>query len=243
MKSITRLKRDLGDYYLEATRIRPETPADWRVLCAAFQPWRRTSRGSQTPLQAGLPWLTYPAIWFLRRVIGRGSRVFEFGSGGSTLFFARLGAEVTSVEHDPKWRDAVERALAAEGLYSGQLLLKEPTRPASEGSADPTDPNAYVSSDHRYEGLEFVDYATAIDAFPPEHFDLVVIDGRARPSCFAHSVDRVKKGGFLLLDNAEREGYRIIHEELEARGWQVRHFAGPGPFERRFWSTVVWRKS
>lgn len=58
-----------------------------------------------------LPWYTYPAISFLAGRVGPGLDVFEFGSGQSTLWWARRARRVVSVEHDPDWHRAVRSRL------------------------------------------------------------------------------------------------------------------------------------
>jgi hypothetical protein len=50
-----------------------------------------------------LPWLTYSFIDFLSDRLSNEFNVFEFGSGNSTLFFAKKVKDVTSVEHDIEW--------------------------------------------------------------------------------------------------------------------------------------------
>lgn len=50
-----------------------------------------------------IPWLAYPAIEFLQARIDPGWRVFEFGSGNSTLWWAERVAEVVAVEHYEPW--------------------------------------------------------------------------------------------------------------------------------------------
>ena len=52
---------------------------------------------------APLPWLTYPAIGFLAAAIPQDARVFEWGSGASTAWFAGRASRVVSCEHDPAW--------------------------------------------------------------------------------------------------------------------------------------------
>jgi hypothetical protein len=47
-------------------------------------------------------------------------------------------------------------------------------------------------------------YAAFIDRFPDHSFDLVIIDGRARAACIQHAIPKVKKGGYLLVDDSER---------------------------------------
>ncbi len=50
-----------------------------------------------------LPWLTYSFIDLITERLSKEFNVFEFGSGNSTLFFARKAKDVTSVEHDIEW--------------------------------------------------------------------------------------------------------------------------------------------
>ena len=50
-----------------------------------------------------LPWITYPAIEFLKRRVNRDLSVFEYGCGGSTLWWSSRVREVVSVEHDREW--------------------------------------------------------------------------------------------------------------------------------------------
>ena len=65
-----------------------------------FPNWTRSL--SHTPVEDGTPWVTYAAINFLSRSLTEQMRVFEWGVGGSTIFFAQRAAELVSVEHDCK---------------------------------------------------------------------------------------------------------------------------------------------
>src|SRR3972149_5458066 len=70
----------------------------------------------RTPITDRRPWMTYPAVNWLQRRVRPGMRVFEWGMGGSTMFFLNTGAHVTSVEHDAAWHDVVTRYLRDNGL-------------------------------------------------------------------------------------------------------------------------------
>jgi hypothetical protein len=50
-----------------------------------------------------LPWVTYSFIDFIRPRLNKTLSVFEYGSGSSTLFYAKLVRSVVSVEHDKSW--------------------------------------------------------------------------------------------------------------------------------------------
>jgi hypothetical protein len=50
-----------------------------------------------------LPWVTYSFIDFIKSRLNKSISIFEYGSGSSTLFYARRVGKVVSVEHDQKW--------------------------------------------------------------------------------------------------------------------------------------------
>src|SRR6266576_1205646 len=63
--------------------------------------WRRSLAGSA--LKDRQPWMPFAARRQLARILSRGTTVFEYGAGGSTLWLADRVARVISVEHDPAW--------------------------------------------------------------------------------------------------------------------------------------------
>jgi len=67
--------------------------------------WFRSFRAAASIDRRGdsIPWFTYGAIEFLRRCDLSEVRVFEYGAGASTTWFAKRAKEVISVEHDPRW--------------------------------------------------------------------------------------------------------------------------------------------
>ncbi|UCD63926.1 MAG: FkbM family methyltransferase [Candidatus Zixiibacteriota bacterium] len=64
-----------------------------------------------------LPWLTYAAIAFLEDRIRADMSVFEFGSGGSTLWWSQRVARVVSCEHDSRWYELMKPRLSPEVEY------------------------------------------------------------------------------------------------------------------------------
>jgi len=55
-----------------------------------------------------LPLYTYPAIEYLRSLDFKNKKIFEFGSGNSTLFWLNKEAKVTSVENNHHWFDKLK---------------------------------------------------------------------------------------------------------------------------------------
>jgi SAM-dependent methyltransferase len=184
-------------------------------------------------LDLRLPWIVFGATDFLadflswERQCGRSLRVFEYGSGGSTLFWLARGAEVVSIEHDPLWYAHLRQRFEPSSPVDYRLVLPEPAESDSHG-ADIADPACYRSDDASFRGCTFRNYVSQVDAFPDDHFDVILIDGRARPACIQHSVDKVRPGGLLVLDNADRPYYTARTQPYLAHF--TRHvFRGPVP--------------
>jgi hypothetical protein len=237
--------RQLYEYLRQAWKWQRKFPGSCsRADLKTFFPrWRHDRVSGANPLDDGSPWLTFGAITFLEDLLTRQMNVFEYGSGGSTIFFSNRAASVVSVEHDQRWAEKVKGAIAARKLENIHLLVRPAQPDPNAIHHDPSELDGYVSTAEGFHGSSFRDYATAIDSFPEESFDVVILDGRARPSCFKHAVSKVKKGGWLLLDNAEREEYRRIHQSPNLGHWRKREFSGPGPYNVYFWQTCAWQNA
>ena len=167
--------------------------------------WLR-SRQKHYLLDTPSPWLTFDAIEYLGSKVQRGWRVFDMAAGVPTLFWNSLGTTCVSVEHDPAWFSLMQARLSGEKL-DYRLVLPELAGDPERRAPDPADPEGYRSGGLEWRGHTFRNYASQIDAFPDRYLDLVLVDGRARPSCLKHSVSKVKSGSLLVLDNAERAYY------------------------------------
>lgn len=71
-----------------------------------------------------IPWYRYAAIDFLRERVRPEHRVFEFGSGNSTHWWAQHARHVTAVEHDSAWAQRV-----AEEAAENVEILEVPLEP------------------------------------------------------------------------------------------------------------------
>ena len=68
------------------------------------------------------PWMNYPVVNFLEDRLQSDFTLFEYGSGSSTYFFAKLVAGIVSVESDPSWFEH----LAKSPPENVELLYREP---------------------------------------------------------------------------------------------------------------------
>ena len=69
-----------------------------------------------------LPWYTYGAIAFLAGRVTRAHRVFEYGSGHSTLWWADRAGQVVSCEHDTLWYQRMKPRVPANVEYQHRPL-------------------------------------------------------------------------------------------------------------------------
>jgi hypothetical protein len=239
-KSLTRFK-----FYLkECKKARKEYPQNFNIwnLIKFFPNWQFGLDSESTPLIDEVPWIPFSAIQFLEQVVTKDMQIYEYGSGGSTVFFGKKAKEVISTEHDSEWKYNVEEYLNKHNFSNCKINLVAPKSSLNFHKKSIEDPDSYISDDSRYIDQSFEDYAASINEYPDYYFDIVLIDGRARPSCFKHSVSKVKSNGFIILDNADRSYYSYIHKSLNNKSWKKYSFYGPGSHSYLFWETCFWQK-
>lgn len=56
-----------------------------------------------------VPWMTYPAIYVIDQRITKKMKVFEYGSGNSTLYWAKKAKSVIAVEGDQFWQEKLQK--------------------------------------------------------------------------------------------------------------------------------------
>ena len=155
----------------------------WRYL-STLPAWGRS------PVEIGLPWISFPAIDFLTDYVNKDSSVFEWGSGGSTVFFARRAGWVVSVENDINWHARVRDAAVLRGRGNLDLRLA----PFDSESAT---------------ALESSDYLAAVRE---RQWDLIMVDGvlgcgsggefgKHRPRCFKLAEENIRPGGVIVVDD------------------------------------------
>ncbi len=164
-----------------------------------------------------LPWWTYRAIdivdaWLLARP--HPIRVFEYGSGASTVWLARRVDEVYTVEHHLGFADHMAPVLSA---LPGVTVIRQP----GLTSASPR----IGSQKSGHDGLDFYDYVHAIDGVDST-FDLVVVDGRAREACLTAAMGKLAQDGLIVFDNTKRRRYR---EAIGRSGMSERRLPGLTP--------------
>lgn len=141
-----------------------------RVLESAYR-WRHP----------GLPWLTPAANRFLEEYLRPTDVGLEFGSGRSTLWFARHLGQFTSVEHDEGWYRRVRASLDQAGVANTCYH--------------------HVPQDVPHEDGANSAYARILERFGDDTLDIVLVDGVYRDACALRALAKLRAGGLLVIDN------------------------------------------
>jgi hypothetical protein len=216
--------------------------AQWRAVlrkhpeaALSLVPWLLSHRPNRSPLNDEVPWIPFPALRWLERQVHAETRVFEWGSGGSTLFFARRARNVVSVEHHAEWHALVRTRLDQNGLHGCSYRLVLPRALAAGESC------SFGSGQRGAEGLDFEAYVKVIAEYPDAHFDLIMIDGRARISCLKASWTKVAVGGHILLDNSNYPRYQS--DLAGPANFERQHIQGVSPYRGDVWTqSTIWRR-
>jgi predicted O-methyltransferase YrrM len=199
--------------------------------------WIESLRFRGSPVAAHVPNWPYTATRYLEMRLSRRAVAFEYGGGGSTLWLAKRVARLTTIEHDAGWFGRIEEALTQTGLTNCVVLMREPGRVTPSLGMPGTDGIDYSST--KCMG-SFADYVQAIDTFPDDSFDLVLVDGRSRAACLHHAAPKVRRGGMLILDDSNRESYQTAMKRLDS--WVRKDFCGVKPFRTELGYTTCWIK-
>ncbi|NHE56246.1 class I SAM-dependent methyltransferase [Cyclobacterium plantarum] len=190
----------------------------------------------KTAVDWELPWITIEGINFLEKeILNPYMNVFEYGSGGSTLFFSKKVKTVFSVEHNLEWFTILRSKLESKSIGNVNLILYEPI---------PVMKDDYIvyktRHEKRYFGYNFFDYVHSIDQFSDGFFDIIMIDGRSRIRCLNVVLNKLKIGGFLVFDNSDRSYYRESLKKFEHL--LILKTFGPCISSLRFTSTNIYKK-
>lgn len=203
--------------------------------------------------QAGnpLPWITYCSTSVLAQIVKPDHRVFEFGCGHSSLWWAERAQEVVSVENHEGWAARIsERAPPNLTVHhvGRDAPYSEPPAYIRLGlqklaHQQPLSGNQEMDDIHGVSILPFVAYALTLTRYPKGHFDIIVCDGMARSFTAWLAGLWVKPGGVVVIDNSDRWQYTNGMEALREFGFGRIDFWGVGPVNNYEGCTSLFAKS
>ena len=170
------------------------------------------SLSSKSPLDLQLPWWSFSSIRYVHDELKTSLRIFEWGSGGSTLFLGKRFSSVTSIEHELKWFEKVESEIKKQSLTSVSLQL------------------SLINLDNQH-SFEECSYFHSLD----KEFDVIIVDGEnhfgpdstwsARVSCFKRAEEFISKNGIIVVDDSWR--YPEIRKVSKANKIDIMEGIGP----------------
>jgi SAM-dependent methyltransferase len=163
-----------------------------------------------------MPWMTYPAIEFLKNNLNKNHEIFEFGCGASTLFFSGIVKKVVGLETNKRWLEITQKMLAEKSRNNAVITLME-------------------------DGLENDDYQNFAKNCG-QKFDFIIIDSLKRFECAKNAIAALKTGGTLILDDSERKNYKKIFEFFAENNFQKQDFFGIAPGQLRIKNTTIFFK-
>jgi hypothetical protein len=149
-----------------------------------------------------IPWLSYPFIHFIDNRLKSTHYLFEYGSGNSTLYYAKKVKFVATVEHDQNWFLKFKHSIPNNVLFHYEPLEV---------------------------GGKYCDYANIISHIIKKKFDIIVIDGRDRINCIKKCISALSEAGVIILDDSERTEYYEGVYFLTSFGWKRIDFYGISP--------------
>jgi predicted O-methyltransferase YrrM len=164
--------------------------------------------------KADQPWLPEFFISILEKVLADipDARVFEWGAGGSTIWFAQRVREVVTVEANPTWAQFIRDRAAKQDLKNIVVLEYDYETPY---------------------------YAKCINKIPKQ-FDLIFVDGKNRRACAERAIVKVRRGGWVLFDNSNAAAHEDDIKPLLATKWDSLSAIGSGVGGT--WECRLWRK-
>jgi len=172
-------------------------------------------------MQAGFPWINYVTIQFMHHLVCKNMHIVEFGAGGSSIFFLKRGTKLTSIEHDKKWIENVRKKVPKklQNNWSYHLI-----KPSNEITQIPT-PESYLAP---------------LDKLSDSSIDLFLIDGRHRVESIKKAINKIKPGGYLILDNSDRPQYLKSFELLA--NWSLHQTSSITNSSPNVTPAAIWKK-
>ncbi|WP_190810430.1 FkbM family methyltransferase [Flagellimonas sp. S3867] len=161
-----------------------------------------------------IPWLTYSFLEFLEPRLKKDMKVFEYGSGNSTLWFSSRVESVNSVEHNQSWHDYIKSS------FPGNVKLT--LRKYPDENIDFHE-RAFLPFSRESDYSKYIMETDIV-------YDIIVVDGIDRNNSIKYALERASNSGVIIVDNLEyekefSEGVQYLYEN----GFKLIPFWGLSP--------------
>lgn len=167
-----------------------------------------------------VPWISPKAVNFLDHNLNKNMEALEWGSGRSTVWYAKRVKKIVSIEHNNSWFESVRSKIKNLQVNNAEIKFIGLDHPEK----DPT-PAHYDQTPK---------YVAVVDNYKDETLDFVVIDGHYRLTCVKQVLPKLRKGALLLIDNTN---WMPLENWGVPKDWELVHKSFNGVSE-----TSIWKK-
>lgn len=202
------------------------------------------SKNSNRSLRNGecIPWTTYSFLyWLEKRNLGE-SYLLEFGSGASTLFWAKNFRDVVSIETDSNWYWRIKTSTS--NFPNTHVKLLTDICDTSSVSYDNSifnsvseDISNFPELNNTYLNFEYTNLKEYINKA-----DYIFIDGGPRNTYAYLSSIYAKKDAIIIVDNTDSYYLKMGIASLNKAGYKEIVFHSLGPLNHYSWSTSIFIK-
>jgi predicted O-methyltransferase YrrM len=132
-----------------------------------------------------IPYMNETEIVHLMKYINRNTELLEIGGGGSTIFLSKFVKKIVTVEHNKEWAGKMFSVLQKSRKNNWTLHIAEPNFP-QQHPFQPAQPGQFD---------RYINHIRSLD----EVFDVILIDGRDRVRSVEATVDKLKRGGYMII--------------------------------------------
>lgn len=181
-----------------------------------FKTWVQSRRSPI--LKEPVPFIVMDAIRFLDGIVQPGMSVVEAGGGNSSLWFLGKEANVTTYEHSSDWAGFIQQTVRENPLQFHEKNFKVKVMQGQSAIAD-------------------------MALIPDHSVDVVLVDCMndftRRNDCIKVLMSKVKKGGWMVLDNSDNPVNWVGADLL--KGKEMHRFTGFAPMGLFVCQTTFWK--
>lgn len=136
--------------------------------------------------------------------------LYEYGSGGSTLWFAPLIKKLYSVEHDTSWYNKI-KDLVHDNTKLNLVPIHDPIDfdKITDEFVKELMGDAYPGGTTKTHWQRYSNYIRSIESVT-EPIDKLIVDGRHRALCAYHAYEFIKKDAIVIFDDWNRSAYHGV---------------------------------
>ena len=164
------------------------------------------------------PWISPKAVEYLDKKLNKEMNALEWGSGRSSTWYAKRVGKLLTIEHNKIWYRVVLSQMKKDGISNVEIRHVSLDHPEDEPSKD------------HYDVIP--KYVRVVDEYDNNSLDFVSIDGHYRGACVKEVKNKIKKGGYLLIDNTD---WIPIEQWGIPKEWKIVHNSTNGVTQTTIW--------